>query len=197
MELISVKDREIAAYIIDQGYIRAAASFSTLVNQRVQIENLSINTYTNADKVLQEISNEVKSTIILTEIIGDLAGESYLIFSEPEREQICAYCMKAFASGNGNKLEDELILKEVDNILSAAVITEFSNQLQIQVFGDVPKVISKESLFAEHPTAKSKNYFLLSNARFIFEDHLELSPKFLWRLDNHFIDMVKNMGGNQ
>jgi len=192
METVTIKDRELVAELIARGYASAAASFCTLVGQKVEIENEHVDTYTDVSEVIRMISDVEDCTILLTELIGDLIGESYLIFNYQEKIAISSYCMKAFGRNVGTKLDEEAILKEVDNIISAAVITEFSNALQVKTFGDVPKILTKEELEKD---LKNENgsYFLLSRAHFIFENHLELNPRFLWRLDRSFLERARKV----
>lgn len=191
MEVISSKDKEVASGLISQGYIRAASSFSTLVKQNIVINNELVFSYKEWGIMKEAIEVDSNSTIILTEIIGDISGQSYLIFTEEEKSGICQRCLQAFGINGNSHLHDEVIIKEVDNILSAAVITEFSNFLNIKIFGDVPKLVTKDEFYHG---IKEDEIFLLSNAQLMFEDQEEFNPKFLWRLNSQFIDLVRAVG---
>ena len=196
MEIVlTEKDKAVTESLIQTGYDHAASSFAAMVGQKVQIKSESIEMFSDPKEVMKIISDKEHHTIVLTELIGELHGESYLIFNEYEKKTIYELCMQAFSVGAGSSLDDVAILKEVDNILSAAVITQFSNRLKIRIFGDVPKLFTHDNILRENLFDKHDDCFILSNAHFAFDDHVELSPKFLWKLDDDFLHRTRSLRG--
>ena len=91
-----------------------------------------------------------------------------------------------------NEYFQDIILKEIDNVLAASVITEFSNFLNIKIYGDVPSVAhptetSVEWLKKEFSSTKGLSA-ILSTASFVFEEDVKVKPSFLWVLDKKFYD---------
>ncbi|MEQ9415402.1 MAG: AAA family ATPase [Cyclobacteriaceae bacterium] len=91
--------------------------------------------------------------------------------------------------------DNYLILKEIDNILSTAVITEFSNALNIKIYGDVPHlypVSDIEGLNLAMGNEKGEDdYFILANANFEFDEHVSICPVFVWRFEKKLITLIE------
>lgn len=196
-----ITENKILQEIIHKGYSRAATSFSSMLGHKVHIDNNRIDLLKNKNELAELFINRNNLHLVETSVIGALIGESYLLFTREEEEAICKMCRSAF--GNENYMENELILKEIDNILSAAVITEFANTLGIRIYGDVPHLFLvdnnegfKEAIFK----AESKDdYFILANANFVFDGLVSICPVFLWRFEKKlegFIEaqMAKSTG---
>ncbi len=171
--------------ILVKGYQRAAASFSTMIGSKVHIENKNVDV-ANDRKAIDALMNARNhNTMIVTAIIGALKGESYLLLTSPEEQQICDMCRKAF--GGGNSISNELVLKEIDNIISAAVITEFSNSLALKIYGDVPRLYHSADEVLWKNAVKFEDtgddYFIMANASFKFEGYEPVSPSFIWRFE--------------
>lgn len=189
MKTISPEYLDKARALIQSGYNNAANSFKTLVNQNVSISNEKIEFVDDPQVVKKAILKEDNQTILITELIGQLDGESYLVFNPQEKEQICDMCRAMF--GNNNAIDDDTILKEVDNIISAAVVTEFSNQLNIRIFGDVPKLSTDMDDIIEGLIGEGNKYIILTDAHFIFENNVEVTPQFIWKLDEAFLELFR------
>ena len=189
MKTISPEYLAKAKALIQSGYNHAANSFKTIVNQDVSISNEVIEFISDPAVIEKSLENYDDSTILVTELIGQLDGASYLIFSPKEKEVICTMCRAMF--GSSDSIDNDTILKEVDNIISAAVVTEFSNTLNIRIFGDVPKLFTDKNEILNNIVGENNQYIILSDAHFIFENDVEVSPKFIWKLDEHFLELFK------
>jgi chemotaxis protein CheY-P-specific phosphatase CheC len=86
------------------------------------------------------------------------------------------------------------IMLEVDNIISASVITQFSNLLKVKIHGGVPnlkKVTSSE--MEEYISSEVNNELYLISFKTSFESSkARFNPEFVWLFDNSFIDSIKN-----
>lgn len=128
-----------ARAILEGSIIRSAQCFSEMINSRVHIEDLSI-VFDSAMLNLTQQSQPEGSVILKTEIAGAIAGINYSIYSKEEVKLLCSQVL----DGNLEKAQyyEYMIgfLKEVENVLAAAVVTEIANHLNEPIFGDVPKI---------------------------------------------------------
>lgn len=193
MESITLNEKKLISEIINRGYIHAANSFSTMIGQKVSIETTEIELCITYD-YLKDNSDHIKNlTVLQTDIIGQLQGSSYLIFNEDEK--VAVSNMSAAAYGSNAKLEDAIILLEIDNILSAAVITELSNSLKLKIYGDVPKIFSLDDIKDLHTTIDdgSNDFYIQAHANFVFENHPTISPIFVWKMNKMITEFTNSV----
>jgi chemotaxis protein CheY-P-specific phosphatase CheC len=186
-------NKSVLEEILMKGYQRAASSFSTMIGSPVRIHNKNVdvvNDRTVIDTVLNERSH---NTLIVTSIIGALKGESYFLLTTAEEQVICEMCRKAF--GGASSIQNEMVLKEIDNIISAAVITEFSNALALRIYGDVPHLFHSSDQVLWNKAMKFEDggddYFIMANACFEFEGHAPVSPSFMWRFEKKILSLIQ------
>jgi hypothetical protein len=120
--------------------------------------------------------------VITTEVFGELKGKSYLFMNYNDVEKIFDILKK---DSHYQNFQFEF-LKEMDNILSAAVITIIANELNIQIYGDVPTLIyplegGPDNLINEEFFGESEKLFVKS-ITFNFDNTSHSSLYFLWRV---------------
>jgi chemotaxis protein CheY-P-specific phosphatase CheC len=175
-------------HIMNNGFTRAAHSFSSLIGKPVRITS-SPSVLIRHDSDFVCFSEEKGDLIVLTtQIIGSITGKSFLIFSEEESREI-------FKSLNGNDHLKEAFLMEIDNIISASVISELSNGLAIEVYGDVPQLIRMHSrqlqdFIAGEIKKEDPSSMILSNTTFHFEKGDRVHPQFIWKLSSKVFDII-------
>src|SRR6187402_27733 len=107
----------------ESGYLNAANSLSMMVNDKVFYQsfyeaNHFVDTFSKANIYPSDAGKRESHMLITTEVFGDVFGKSYLILSQADFDAL---------TRNINQSKDSKInfhhefLKEVDNILSAAV----------------------------------------------------------------------------
>ena len=172
--------------LMNTGYAHAAQAFSSLVNREVSCQPVHLGTST-ADSPAPDWRD---TTLLLTDILGEAGGRSYLILSEPERLAIQAACLPPTDDIEQHTRLGEALLKEIDNILSAAVITKLSEALGLHIYGGVPRLLtlSPDSLRKnlQEDFSANEGDTLTVNARFVFKGNLDLQPRFLWKLSSGF-----------
>ncbi|MEM9829144.1 MAG: hypothetical protein AAF944_00820 [Bacteroidota bacterium] len=120
-------------------------------------------------------------------IIGDMQGKSYLLLTQADCEAIFETCLPSSGSANERRIMKEAIIKELDNTISAAVIAEFSNVLQINIYGDVPHLMAgtaKEvqlSILNDFTKQSRDDIYIFANTHFLFEKNTTLRPRFFWK----------------
>jgi len=193
MGKISKELKQVAQDIFLKGYEKASQSFSSLSSTLVSIKNFEL-FFGEAPDLLQKIIKTKNPTVLITDIIGEAKGKSYLVFSEKDAQAIPDMLIKKMKSLQSNPDFAEIILKEVDNMVSAAVITELSNQLDLKIYGDVPKIIfpdeANKEWLQEEIEHNEDMFAILSSANFFFEDDIKICPYFIWILDKEFYTIL-------
>jgi chemotaxis protein CheY-P-specific phosphatase CheC len=195
MDKISIELKVVAQDIFLKGYEKACESFSNLSGELVTIKNFEL-FFGEAPDLLKKISSTENASILITDIIGEAKGKSYLVFNEKDAQGVPEMLIQKMKSLQSNPDFAEIILKEVDNMVSAAVITEFSNQLNLKIYGDVPKIIYPDDVNKEWLQDEVENnedlFAILSSANFSFEGDIKISPYFIWVLDKQFYTILNH-----
>lgn len=195
MKILSKKEKALAREIIDTGYQNAAKSFSLVLRQKIEIVISEIEVTKAEPNYGSFLKSGQDITMLTTKIIGEVSGKSFLLLNEEERAAIYSACLSPQKDEGIRKTMEEAILKEIDNIVSATVITQFSNALGFSIYGDVPHLMtisSKEIATAiAKDLEKEPDYFLTVNTRFFFENDTTLQPYFFWILSSSFLERIR------
>lgn len=190
MRSISGTEKKLVGEIINLGYQHAATSFSSLTGQNISAANTCHEICTNHDCLVDSFDDTENLTMVQTDIIGQLNGSSYLIFNDEEKKVIAHMGLDTL--GGSASVDESAILKEIDNIVSAAVITELSNALNANIYGDVPKLVKLEGMKELYNLINKGDcdYYLLASANFVFDGHGSISPIFIWKIDKKIMSML-------
>lgn len=165
--------------MMNRGFDRSAMALSAMVKCPVNC----IDSKVMASLSDLSLGRKAEAAIVLTtEIIGDLSGKSYLVLTEADREKIC------HAVSPNSKLNDQLqeaLLLEIDNIVSAMVISQIADELEVEGFGDVPQIHyirSNEVLpMMSSGTEENQANCMLSATTFSIAG-LDAQLRFMWKL---------------
>lgn len=190
----SKEQKENINTLFREGYKNAANSFSTFSGKNVNLANLEI-IFSDPEALLKKITIDADTTVLITEIIGEAKGKSYLLLNRYEVEKINQILLSKLKNSENNDAFREIILKELDNVLAASVITHFSNFLDLKIYGDVPLLIKPEEntqqWFKKELEKVSKMYTVVSSVCFTSDEDARLHPTFIWILDNHFYSVLE------
>lgn len=175
--------------VMNAGFERAAESFSKLVGGAVSVMNSSsliIPLHTHLSGIAEEKGNLI---VLTTQIIGRVSGKSFLVFSEKEIHEI----FKTLGP-KGEHLEEAFLL-EIDNIMSASVISDLSNALSIEVYGDVPQLshIHSDELIdfiRSEVSHEDASHMICSKATFHFDNADDVHPQFIWKINSKVFDII-------
>ena len=87
----------------------------------------------------------------------------------------------------------DAILLEMDNIIVASVLTQFSNLFNFKMYGDVPsltKTVLNGFTQIVESTNKTSKYVLYFQSEFNTSG-MDINPEFIWLLDEKYIEGVK------
>jgi len=185
---------EVLYKLIEKGYQSACYSFSMILGKNVSldIDNLVV-CFGQSKLKLPEARSTRGQYIMTTNVVGELAGRSFLVLNEEEAQEVFLSTMPLSKLDDGIKKE---LLREIDNILSAAVITQLSNYLGIKIYGDVPKIEFVQGQEVDNHifysgVENTKSIFLIAHSSFIINDRCHLRPCFIWQLDESIINLVR------
>ncbi len=176
--------------VMNKGFSRAALSFSQMIQKPVSVVNSQSLLIRHDDfSYIAEAPGDF--FILSTQIIGDISGKSFLIFSSEESSEI----FKTLNSSISNDALKEAFLLEIDNIISASVIAELSNSLGLEIYGDVPrltKIHSKalESLMIQELNNEEPSSVIFCNTTFQLDAKERVHPQFIWKLSNRLFEMI-------
>jgi len=183
MEKISKEDSILR--ILQTGFERAALSFSGIILNRVTVDGASI----QRAGLFSSMEDKGELFVLMTQLMGEVAGKCYLILNFDASQEIKANM------GHLSRELHEAALLEIDNIVSASVISDLSNALGIELYGDVPNLVKihssdlREFLRLESEgsdfgqTIFAKTTFNINNTE-------KISCQFIWKLSARILEMI-------
>lgn len=201
MENITSQDFNAAKEIIDLGLNKAAESLSFFMKETITLKDVDFNISKEQFISIKNETSENNLYVLSTEIKGELKGICYLVFNEDEKDEICKVALPPDIFNNPQKLKnmEEPLLLEIDNIISASVITQISNKLKQKVYGDVPKMklMKSEDLKNEIIMQMSPDKFIIGFQTEFISSKSNFNPQFFWVLDSKFFECVKKLALEQ
>lgn len=200
-DILTAVEMEVCTEMVKAGLEHSADAFSRITGKEVKVQSHQIDIFTCEHPLTIDGGSEDQLKVLLTDILGDFGGRSVLIFNNEEEEVIYNSCLKydKIAEEEKTIMEDE-ILKEIDNMLSAAVVTVFADQLDAMIFGGVPhlKKLTVEntndliSNDLRNLSSGEESFILGSKTKFLIDDKETFVPRFLWMFSREFLDAVKS-----
>ena len=195
-EELNEKEFEIATKLIDLGLSKAAGALESILRSPISIKALDFSISNNTDTSSYITKNNDNVHLLKTVLIGDLKGICHLIFSQEEVSKVYSACLpESIVQSNSeqNDMMKKEFLTEIDNIVSAAAITQFANFLELNVYGGIPALHVMNSDSAKeyiHTESGDLGYIIKFKAHF-HASELDIYPDFIWLLDNDFIKKIK------
>jgi chemotaxis protein CheY-P-specific phosphatase CheC len=190
------KELKIASEVVKEGLTNAAEALSFFTKTETNLEmdeGFSVKREFNAD----ELTHKDGTVFLLTtKLVGDMSGVSFLIFSEGEVAEFmnAIYKGKTIKPERYDKKAKNLTL-EMDNIITAAVMSKFANAFGYKTYGDVPQleiVDFVEAVKLIEEGSKRNDYFIEFNAKVVSETS-NVKADFVWSVGDEFINGVKKL----
>ncbi len=196
--LDNLKDNEmqVATKLIFDGLSMAKSSMEMILQSPVALKKIDFGENSQEPLPTYTTLGDQEAHVIKTQLMGDLKGSCYLIFSQEDVNKITKACLPENII-NDDSPESKMMkmgfLTEIDNMVAAAVITEFSNFLSLEIYGDVPSLhIMKANEIDKYIDSESTNYDSRLHFKAIFHgSELEISPDFIWVINEKFLEMIK------
>ncbi|UKN01605.1 hypothetical protein K6119_17930 [Paracrocinitomix mangrovi] len=189
---------ELTKELINVGLEKAAQSMAFFTKDEVSIHStdVQIKPMSFIGRLLSKEDNQ-ELAILSTEIMGEVGGVCYLIFSEEEVNRILEVSLPESVRNDPDKLKvmGDAILLEMDNIIVASVVTQLANALNYKMYGNVPAIsrtLPNGFMQIFSSARNSTNYFLYFKSEFKTKG-LDINPDFIWLLDDNYLEGVKNV----
>lgn len=167
---------------------KAARSFSMMLKKEVVAERIEV----SSGEAYNGYAKDRKVVLLVTSLIGNLTGKSFFILSEGDVKNIM-HSVNQASGMMGDHLMEE-VLKELDNILSASVISELANELDAEIYGDVPELhlIDSKSVEGYICSGQLSGTHLYVRYRFLLPDKRDFAPQFIWKVSDRILE-TKNL----
>lgn len=188
---------DVAREVVNIGLSRAADSFSSILKCRALFldQQISFRSIIDADHVLQK--DDGKLCVLITDIMGQMEGSCYLLFTEAEANALKKACLPpSMTDPDQVKMMGDAMMLEIDNMISAAVVTEFANVLELTIYGDVPQLNELDrdgTLEMIKNCSQGLEYFISFKARLETENNISIEPEFVWLLGDDFVNKIKGL----
>ncbi len=133
--------------------------------------------------------------ILITDFMGEVLADSFLIFNSPNAQQTAD---TMFGKACGEQMRDAALL-ELDNILAASVATKFSDILNKDIKGDVPQLERKNFIQAQKFVTEKLN---ATDAHFSFttifkSENDKIEGHFICAFKDGFAETIKKIAEEQ
>jgi chemotaxis protein CheY-P-specific phosphatase CheC len=195
MTVFSSHQQEQLQDLLNKGMKNASIAFSQLTGLHVEATNVKISLADSNDNIFPCNKNSDGLIVLVTRLIGDVGGKSYLVFDSNDVSTLQR--KDPFSKFVNNKLLNEALLKEIDNILSAAVITVMSNGLAVNIFGDVPELENYSSVQANKIMSEYRpngEISVIGQSSFNWREEPTFAPQFIWKFSSHILNKVEEQG---
>jgi chemotaxis protein CheY-P-specific phosphatase CheC len=195
MELNTIEQAK-AQGLVKQGMEKAAQSLGFFLKNKVELLSVE-NDSCNLSHTIQ-VPNKLKQRgyLLSTYILGELKGACYLLFTQDEVDMLLKseFSEEILQDEEMKNAMGEGLLLEMDNIISANVITEFANTLKVKIYGDVPSIsyIEQNEVFDVMAQAVNEEMFILNFRANFTNNEQNFNPEFIWLFDQQFLEKIKN-----
>lgn len=173
--------------VFEYGHKHVLDSLEKFTNKTFNLKMLDARSFCK-NKIREVIGNFSLGsdlTLFKTEIIGDVFGKSYWLVDNHARKYITN-------TDNNNQVSIDFsyeMLREVDNIISAALISQLSNRFSLEIYGDVPELVMPElkplEEIIEKDFIKSRENLFLYLVEFQIEESPNAKCLFFWCVEEH------------
>jgi len=190
---------EVATKLINGGLSMAKTSMELILRSPITIEKVDYGDEAQGlGTKYNKLSEGNNVSMLKTELMGDLKGSCHLIFTSDEVEKINEACLpeKVLADDSEQaKMMKMGFLTEIDNMVAAAVITEFANFLGLDLYGQVPSLhVIKNTEVNDYLEKESSVFDTVIHFKAIFNgSELEITPHFVWMVQDEFMKKIKEI----
>jgi chemotaxis protein CheC len=140
---LSAIEKDILKEMFSFGLAKSADSLSVISKESVylNIPAMEILDIVNIISFIKEI--DATSSMIRSNITGDIVGETFLIFTEEQGDRLARICIGSSKNFEGNYLAlQRSLLLELGNILTGSLVTQIANILAVHIYGSPPELIT-------------------------------------------------------
>jgi len=146
MEMLETTDLQFINKLIKGAFALSNVSVGKMINHPVRLKSFDLDV-TKEVNIAVEGSKERPMMIARTNMFWDKKCISFVIISAEELEKLYAACISPEVAADTSS--DAVIMKngflsEVINILTSSFITELSDSLDLEIYGNIPDFIETQ-----------------------------------------------------
>lgn len=195
MNILSKEEKRMAKNVISGGLQKAAESLSFFMNEKIDLDT-SDDRCLECDPLDLDRKGQNNIQLLITKVVGEIQGICCLIFSEEEADHLRSVALPKEILESPEMMAEmsDGIMLEVDNIISASVITHFSNVLKAKMHGDVPSIkkVSYDEMIDFIKKEIDDQLYLVSFKTSFNSSNVHFKPEFLWLFDKNFMAGITN-----
>jgi chemotaxis protein CheY-P-specific phosphatase CheC len=184
--------------LFSMGLASAADSLSMMTGCKIITQSLRIHGYQENSHVNFGLKSKRKVNIFTSYLKGDLAGVSFWTLGLRDSIRLSKLMLGSAGKNRSREAVMELreaVLLEMDNVITAAVVTRMANLLDKRLYGNVPGVegVDRRKLQAfiqEKVEPIDPAVQILSKIRVV--DHA-INMEFHWYLPAEFIESLRKL----
>lgn len=198
LDKLNETELEVASKLVFDGLSMAKRSMEQILQSPISLEKVDYSSSVHEPLPTYDKHEEESVHVIKTQLIGELKGTSHLIFSEDEVAKVFKACLPANlieSDSPESKMMKMGFLTEIDNMMAAAVITEFSNFLGLEIYGHVPSLnVMKANELNGFLEKESGEFDSIIHFKAIFHGkELDIAPDFVWIFHEEFVNKIKDL----
>lgn len=198
LDKLNENELKVAAKLVFDGLSMAKRSMEQILQSPISIEKIDYSDTASGKSPMLAYDEGESVHIIRTELIGELKGISHLIFRESEVAKVFRACLPASlieSESHESQMMKMGFLTEIDNMMAAAVITEFSNFLGLEIYGHVPSLYVKKAADVNtYLHEESMGFDSIIHFKAIFHGvELDISPDFVWIFQEDLVNKIKEL----
>ncbi|MCU0433076.1 MAG: hypothetical protein MUC87_06450 [Bacteroidia bacterium] len=175
------------------GLGRAAVSMSAIMKKEIRVDESDFRLRQASELDDFPVNDKEDVCLLITHVKGELPGTCCLVFSYSEAGHLYQTALPAALAGNA-EMQDAILL-EMDNIISASVVTEFANRMNVKIYGDVPQLqrMSGEALRGFLRNQIYRDTFAINFKSSFITQEMNFTPEFIWFFDQQFVELIRNV----
>lgn len=195
--MLNTKELQTAKEVVYKGLQHAAEALSFFVKQPMAVVQMDVSDLSLESQGPVPVYKGDDAYLLTTDLVGEVEGFCCLIFSKEEGHLLQNSALPPEVLDNEEMAASmrDAIMLEVDNIIAAAVITQFSNLLQRKMHGGVPNLcrLTEEGLQNFVEERLKEGVHVLTFKAQLKANQASFSPTFLWFMKEPFIRDIKQL----
>ena len=173
----------------------AALSMQMIIGSKINISRVDFSFHKEDGKSIYTEKKGLNVHVLRTDVIGNYSGTCFLLLDTSDVDAIHNKCLPKKIIEKDDIRSRGLkggILREIDNMVSAAMVTVFANHLDSMIYGDVPQLTVLRSNNANsHIDAEVKENNFKNGFRALLQvEGLDITLDFIWFFEERFFNKL-------
>lgn len=192
-EGLNRKEEKFAEKLLKGGIALANLSLSKFINSPILINMITTGIF-NLSEAQFKPNSQGEAMLIKTDLMGDMDGINYLVFTKSELEKLYIACLgEDYHQSPQSQIMTEGLLTEVSNVMVSSFITEIADTLGLEMYPNVPSLQCMDSSDIDefiHNNSGKLTKMIYVNAKLQGKE-LDITPDFIWILHENLLDNIR------